>query len=657
MAVKEKVDVCLVNMPFADLAHPSLALGLLKSALVQAGIKTKVEYGNLILAERVGVYNYQAINHSYRQSFGGEFIFSTAAFSGYGMPNEEEYYTYRRLSRPAGIDSHFLDKLLAIVREVRSVATSFIDEMAARIMVRQPKIVACVSLFEQNCASLALLRRIKQLDPAVVTVMGGDNCEGMAGLAMVETFPWLDFAISGEADHCFTLLCQLVLAQGSGFANEELPCGVLRAGMLPPGDGQVPRLVIEDMDSVPLPDYDDYFHTLKSSPLRDYIIPGLLVETSRGCWWGEKHPCTFCGLNGQGHRYRPKSRSRVIAEFDALAARYGLRSFEATDNILGMEHLQTIIDDFSTLSAKYNIFYETKSNLTREQLGKMAEAGIRWIQPGIESLHDGPLRLMNKGNKAIRHVEILKNALELGIRCSWNLLWGFPGEKPEWYGEMTAWIEQIIHLQPPNDMIQVAFDRGSVYVNHPERYGLLLRPVKGYQYIYPGFPGVIERLAHYFDDVGNQGSMRISDTTETQPDYRQLEEKINNWIERFWSKARDLLYIKQVSGQVWEITDQRPCAVQPLHVLQGVTKDVYQACRTVTARHRLPVQVRKATGREWSSREVEKAVEHLKAQRLLLEIDGDLLALAVAEERPLLPDNTEFPGGYVSFNRLSDEER
>ncbi|HEY3426321.1 MAG TPA: RiPP maturation radical SAM C-methyltransferase, partial [Negativicutes bacterium] len=583
MALIEKMDVCLVNMPFADLAHPSLALGLLKSALMKAGIKTKVEYGNLAFAELVGVYNYQSITHSYRQSFGGEFVFSKVAFSGYGMPDDEAYYTYRRLNCPAVVDPHFLNRLLDIVRQVRSVVESFTDEVAKRIVAGHPKIVGCVSLFEQNCASLALLRRIKQLDSTVVTVMGGDNCEGVAGLAMVETFPWLDFAISGEADHCFTLFCQTVLSKRSGFDNEALPYGVLWAGMPIPGDGQLPRLVIQDMDSTPIPDYDEYFHILKYSPLQKHIIPGLLVETSRGCWWGEKHPCTFCGLNGQGYRYRPKSQRRVAAEFDVLARRYALNSFEATDNILGMKQLDTVIDDFSTLPSKYNIFYETKSNLTRKQLSKMVEAGIRWIQPGIESLHDGPLILMNKGNKAIHHVEILKNALELGIRCSWNLLWGFPGEKPEWYGEMTAWIEQIIHLQPPNDMIQIAFDRGSIYVNQPERYGLSLRPVKGYQYIYPDLPGLINRLAHYFENVGNPDGMRTGATTQIHPVYQQLEEKIKVWVEQFWSKARALLNITYVSETVWEITDSRPCAVQSLHVLQGVTKDVYQVCRTVTA--------------------------------------------------------------------------
>ncbi|HWR40179.1 MAG TPA: RiPP maturation radical SAM C-methyltransferase [Patescibacteria group bacterium] len=652
MAARETVDVCLVNMPFAALPHPSLALGLLKSSLTQAGIRTAVEYGNLAFAERVGVYNYQAITHSYRQSFSGEFTFAGTAFGGYALPEEEEYYAYRRRNRPAGVDPVFLDKLLDIVREARAAAAAFTEKMAVRILARQPKIVGCISLFEQNCASLALLRRIKALDPAVVTVMGGENCEGQAGLALVEKIPWLDFVISGEADHCLALFCRMILDQGRRLDPGDLPYGVLKAGMCFV-NGRVPRLVIEDMDSVPIPDYDDYFHALENNFLQKHLIPGLLVETSRGCWWGEKQPCTFCGLNGQGYRYRPKSRERVTTEFAVLARHYHRRSFEATDNILGMEHLHTVIEDFSALPSKYNIFYEIKSNCTREQLGKLVAAGVRFIQPGIESLHDGPLVLMNKGNKAIRHVELLRNALELGMHCSWNLLWGFPGEKPEWYGEMAAWIDQMIHLQPPNDMIRVAFDRGSVYADQAELYGLLLHPAEGYRYIYPALPGLIDRVAHYYE---NAVRVQTGHDGKLLPVYRQLEERITAWKERFWHQSKAVLNMKPLGEETWEITDTRPGAVKTVHILQGIISDVYRVCQTVTPRHRLTWQVRQAVGRQWDEAELEYAVEELKKQRLLLEIDGDLLALAVLAQRPELPDLREFPGGFVSLQRLDKKE-
>ena len=44
--------------------------------------------------------------------------------------------------------------------------------------------------------------------------------------------------------------------------------------------------------------------------LRGYTLLGRpvdVVETSRGCWWGERSHCTFCGLNGMGMTYRSKN--------------------------------------------------------------------------------------------------------------------------------------------------------------------------------------------------------------------------------------------------------------------------------------------------------------------------------------------------------------
>jgi magnesium-protoporphyrin IX monomethyl ester (oxidative) cyclase len=100
---------------------------------------------------------------------------------------------------------------------------------------------------------------------------------------------------------------------------------------------------VRDVDRVPVPDYDDYFAALSETPLHTGIFPALLVETSRGCWWGEKHHCTFCGLNGDEMAYRPKSVGRVLEELDLLARRYATHRFLVVDNILHRQHLKTLI--------------------------------------------------------------------------------------------------------------------------------------------------------------------------------------------------------------------------------------------------------------------------------------------------------------------------
>jgi radical SAM superfamily enzyme YgiQ (UPF0313 family) len=38
------------------------------------------------------------------------------------------------------------------------------------------------------------------------------------------------------------------------------------------------------------------------------------METARGCWWGAKHHCTFCGLNQNDMAFRAKSPQCAMDE-------------------------------------------------------------------------------------------------------------------------------------------------------------------------------------------------------------------------------------------------------------------------------------------------------------------------------------------------------
>ena len=190
------------------------------------------------------------------------------------------------------------------------------------MLARGPRVVGCTSTFNQHCAALALTRRVKELDPTVITVLGGGNCEGEMGLTTTRQFPWVDFVVSGEAEELFPPFCKTLLdARGADIPEAEFPYGVFGACTggpcrCSPPSGPVPRAIVKDLDQSPLPDFDDYFLALGAFADRHLVEPGLLAETSRGCWWGMTNHCTFCGLNGGGMTYRSKSpaaRSRSSA--------------------------------------------------------------------------------------------------------------------------------------------------------------------------------------------------------------------------------------------------------------------------------------------------------------------------------------------------------
>ena len=87
-------EVCLVQMPFAMITAPSLALSLFKSSLSRRGIDVSIKYGNIKLAaDETGMELSNLITNLPIFPLFGEFIFSHLL----GMPKkyqDQEYFAY-----------------------------------------------------------------------------------------------------------------------------------------------------------------------------------------------------------------------------------------------------------------------------------------------------------------------------------------------------------------------------------------------------------------------------------------------------------------------------------------------------------------------------------------------------------------------------------
>lgn len=652
------VDVCLVLMPYAAVERPSIALGLLKASLQKSHIETAVLYPNLWFASEIGLNLYRAMSHVYLELFLGEWTFSGAAFPDF-HPDHDKYMQLIRekwVNNPSLHSMFDIEDLSSACWQVRQEATAFIDKVAQSVLDLQPRIVACSSTFQQHCASLALLRRIRELAPEVITFIGGANCEADMGLATKQEFPWVDYVISGEGDELIAPLCQLLLTEGRQIDSSRLPYGVISSEFLALSriSGVVaPRASVQDLSKTPVPDYGDYFQALLSSPLAPYIKPTLPVETSRGCWWGQLHHCTFCGLNGGSLGYRSKSPQRVIDELSHLSQRYGLLQFEAVDNILDTAYIEDLLPHLAALPKRYSIFYETKANLTYAQLSQLALAGVRAIQPGIESLHNGSLKLINKGSTAWINVQTIKWAQELGIEVFWLFLVGIPGEPDAWYGEMASWLPLIAHLQPPGDIFSVQYHRFSPYHQRPNDFELTLAPNRHYQYIYPVTLESLNNLAYYFEDVGARTKSKAL-TDSSKPDHSGLKALISwvyNWI-NLWQNQYShppVLEFSDEDGQI-RIFDTRPCAVEKKQVITGLAYWVYTICNQALSPKEL-VKTLQKKGLASSWEEIEPTVAELQTRKILLNLHGRLLSLGV--RTPILSKQqaVDHPCGHVDIKK------
>jgi magnesium-protoporphyrin IX monomethyl ester (oxidative) cyclase len=387
-------DVCLVSMPYALIENPSISIGLLKSILKRDGIDASCVYANIQFAQAIGVEIYNSVHRNPMSVFVQEWTFGGVAFPEF-HPDHDAF-----LLRALGPGSSG-EALRETAWRLRAAAGGFIDRLAAAIVAQRPKIVGCSSAFAQQVSSLALLRRIREREPGIVTMMGGPNCETEMGLAAHASYTWVDYVVSGEADELISDLCRALLM-------DRPLLGLLPYGVLGPEDrhsnysaitnaanGNIPRATTRNFAGLPAPDYSDYFRAIDEANLRTQVHPRLLIETSRGCWWGARKQCTFCGQNTTAAGYRVKSSKQILDEFARLATEYQVRNFQMVDNMIGPTHLQEVLPAMEQMGAPYRVFCESKSTLKRSDVRRLRAAGVNLIRVGIESLDNRILTLLN----------------------------------------------------------------------------------------------------------------------------------------------------------------------------------------------------------------------------------------------------------------------
>jgi ribosomal peptide maturation radical SAM protein 1 len=598
-----------VVMPFAEWSSPALGVSLLKSTLASRGIASRVLYPSLPFATLIGVSRYDEIATQIETTvLLGDFLFAHAlrAIS----PRETAEYREGILLRYAPESAAVFDSVLPLVEP-------FVEACAESILAAGPAVVGFTSTFAQHVPSLAVAARLKARAPSLPIVFGGANCEGEMGLETLRQFGFVDAVVSGEAESIVAGLFERLVR---GLDPGDLPGVATRAGLARGASTGANAPSLADLDALPYPDFTDYFEQLET---RDEERLWLRFETSRGCWWGAKSHCTFCGLNGNSMQFRRKSPGRALAEIEHLATTYSAHKLAATDNILDWRYLETVLPELARRGSGVKLFYEIKANLRKDQVRLLREAGVSEIQPGIESLSTPVLRLMRKGVTAFQNVQTLKWCRTFGVQANWNLIYGFPGECEAEYRAMAELIPLISHLTPPITVGPVRLDRFSPFFERPGTFGMLdLQPYPAYAHVY-GLPReALAKLAYQF-------TFEYADGREPARYAGALLDAIYDW--KTAHPNSDLTLIDD--GSTALVCDYRPVAVAPLTVLEGLDRALYLACDAARTLEQLRAEPLCEASAAASPEQIDASLERLLARRLMLREDASFLSLAVPLER------------------------
>jgi len=622
----QRADVIFVNMPFGPL-FPSIGLSLLKASLSPLNISTKICYFNVKFAKEIGVSLYYDVSNVEKLSMCdlvGEWIFSVGLFNSNPVDVENFIEDVLRgrsqihkevYPRTKPVAESFIQDILYI----RSLVDDFLNQCLNEVLSYHPRFVAFTSTFQQHVAALSLAKRIKEQANDVFIEFGGANCQGVMGMENIRQFPFIDAVISGEGDKVFSELVSRV------FKKE--PISDLEGIYTRDNVHSISNLIalnapiVHHLDALPFPDYDDFFQEWKTIPshLTKNYQPRLLFETSRGCWWGEKQHCTFCGLNGMEMAYRSKSATRALDELTYLTNRYPGYHVSVVDNILDMKYFKDLIPEITARKLDIELFYEVKANLKKEQVRLLRDAGVTIIQPGIESLSSHILEIMRKGVKGLQNIQLLKWCKEFEVTPVWNLLWGFPGETAEDYERMAQIIPLLTHLTPPNMAGAIRIDRFSPNFDRAEQFGFKdVVPFPVYHHIYPLTAETVANLAYYFTFKYYQ-SQNVENYTQV------VEEQVKIWKTVYPTSTLYFLD-KETILQIWDL---RPVAKQLLLNLTEPERTLYLACDEIRSLNALQKVAKEQLCQELSVSEIEGLLQPLIANRLMLQEENLFLSLAV----------------------------
>ncbi len=281
---------------------------------------------------------------------------------------------------------------------------------------------------------VATARRIKEQNPAMVTVLTGPHVSVLPEESLRFAAGAVDIVCRGEFDYSTKELCEgrdWERVDGISYIKEGK---VLHTPDRPP---------ILDLDALPFAS-QVYRRDL---PISEYVIPHfknpyVSIYSSRGC----PSQCIYClwPQTFSGRTMRTRSPQNVYQEVKWI-----------TENIPEMRELSFDDDTFSanrkharevaTLLKPLGISWtiNARANCDYETLKIMREAGLRHVVVGFESGNEQILKNIKKGVTKAQAIQFTKDCKKLGLSVHGAFIMGLPGETRETICETIEYAKQL----------------------------------------------------------------------------------------------------------------------------------------------------------------------------------------------------------------------
>jgi radical SAM superfamily enzyme YgiQ (UPF0313 family) len=237
-----------------------------------------------------------------------------------------------------------------------------------------------------------------------------------------------DFVVAGEGERA---LLHIADSLDAGMSPGNYP-GLISS----PGDPPSRSTPIEDLDSLPFPDWKQmdprrYGKAPHGSIVREFPLASMV--TSRGCSFG----CKFCSSPSLwGRRVRFRSPENVADELEYLAGDFGVREihFEDDNITLKREHMEKICELIINRNLRLSWALITGirvESVDRDLLRLMKKSGCYYISFGIESGDQDILDGIDKKTDLATIERAVTMARREGIMTQGSFILGLPGENAD----------------------------------------------------------------------------------------------------------------------------------------------------------------------------------------------------------------------------------
>ena len=271
------------------------------------------------------------------------------------------------------------------------------------------------------------------------------------------------------------------------------------------------------------------------------------IHCSRGC----PYRCSFCatgtlmGKMGEHNNYRLRDPYEVVDEIEEIYNKYHINKITFVDDtfaantVQGKEQAKIIAEEIIKRNIHLEIMIDTRIDcIDKELFTLLYQAGVHYVNIGIESANNQNLIEFNKGYKADRINESLQILEDIGIHAVYGFINFNPETTMEELKSNVELLKQLKYTDPTMYSHEFIPYPGIDMTNRLLKDGLITGEFPDYQNKYK-HPEVYEVKMNY-DRLLSKYTMFLFNMNKT-PDfhvqeYQELNEKIYELFSKYFEE-------------------------------------------------------------------------------------------------------------------------